>query len=106
MDELDELIKSCGLEESHEYVIIPFLSSDGRKKRCFLLKRRYMRIMPEDGHYVDCALIEAIKAIMRYPDLRVSEALYLLHKEEVEKAGVLGGDEMNPDKDAAKTITE
>ena len=79
-EKINELIKSHGLEESSEYVIIPFVSADGKRKRCFLLKRRFIRIVLGDGHYVDYPLADAIEAVLAYPDLKLSEALYLVHK--------------------------
>lgn len=81
MEEIKELIKRYGLEENAEHVIIPYRDRDGKLKRCFLLKRRYMRLMYPEGHYVDYPLAEVIEATVRYPELLLSEALYLLHKE-------------------------
>lgn len=40
-----------------------------------------MRIMYPEGHYVDYPLPEVIEATIRFPDLLLSEAIYLLHKE-------------------------
>jgi hypothetical protein len=104
MEEINELIKRYGLEESHEYVIIPFVSSDGRGKRCFLLKRRFIRIMFEDGHYVDSPLAEAIEAIRKYPELKLSEALYLIHKEEAERAAETGPAEQDSGSNQSVTL--
>ncbi len=81
MEEIQELIRRYGLTETVEYVIIPFRGSNGQRKRCFLLKRRYMRIVYPEGHYVDYPLAEVIEAAVRYPELLLSEALYLMHKE-------------------------
>jgi hypothetical protein len=86
MEEINELIRHYHLQEDGEYVIIPFTGQDGRKKRCFLLKRRFIRIVFPEGHMVDYPLTEAIEATIRYPDLRLSEAIYLLHKETAETA--------------------
>ncbi len=80
-DEIREVIKRHGLEEDMEHVIIPLPPQDGHNRRCFLLKRRFLRIMYPDGIYVDYPLEEAIEATIRYPELLLSEALYLLHKE-------------------------
>lgn len=81
MEAVRELIERYGLDEDQEHVIIPLPDKDGRKKRCFLLKRKLMRIVYPDGHYNDFPLEEVIEAIMQYPELELSEALFLLHKE-------------------------
>jgi len=85
MEEIDELIKRYGLEEDAEHVIIPLPDKNGRIRRCYLLKRRFFRIVYPEGHHVDYPLADVIEATIRYPDLPLSEALYLLHKESVEK---------------------
>lgn len=81
MEEVKELIKRYGLQEDPEHVIIPIRAKNGDVRRCFLLKRRFIRIVYPEGHYVDYPLAEAIEATVSYPDLLLSEALYLLHKE-------------------------
>jgi hypothetical protein len=81
MEEVDELIKQYGLEEDPEHVIIPFTDRDGKKKRRFLLKRRFVRIVYAEGYYVDYPLADVIKATVKYPDLLLSEALYLTDRE-------------------------
>jgi hypothetical protein len=81
MEEINELIKRYNLQEDAEHVIIPFKGKSGQMKRCFLLKRRYIRIVYPEGHYVDYPLTEAIEAAVRYPELLLSEAIYLMHKE-------------------------
>jgi hypothetical protein len=81
MEAIKELIRRYGLEEDQEHVIIPLRDKDGRKKRCFLLKRPFLRVVYPDGHFVDFPIEEIIEAIIKYPELPVSEALYLLHKE-------------------------
>jgi hypothetical protein len=81
MDEVDELIRRYGLGEDLEHVIIPLRDEKGRSSRCFLLKRRFLRIAHSDGHYTDFPLEEVIEAIMRHPSLRLSRALELLHRE-------------------------
>lgn len=81
MEAVNELIKRYGLEEDLEHVIVPFKSEDGRLKRCFLLKRRFMRIVYPGGYLVDYPMNEVIEATVRYPELLLSEALYLMHKE-------------------------
>jgi len=81
MEEVDELIKQYGLEEDPEHIIIPFTDKDGKKKRRFLLKRRFVRIVYAEGYYVDYHLADVIKATVKYPDLLLSEALYLTDRE-------------------------
>jgi hypothetical protein len=87
MEEINELIRYYHLEEETEYVIIPFVGSDGRKKRCFLLKRRFIRIVYPEGHFIDYPLTEAIEATVKYPDIRMSEAIGRLQKENAEAIG-------------------
>jgi hypothetical protein len=81
VEEIKELIKRYGLEEDLEHVIIPIHDKDGHTKRCYLLKRRFMRIVYPGEYYVDYPLAEVIEATVRYPDLLLSDALYLMHKE-------------------------
>lgn len=81
MEEINELIKRYGLEEDEEHVIIPLTDKNGCRKRCYLLKRRFMRIAYSGVHYIDYPLTEVIEAIIRYPELPLTESLYLLHKE-------------------------
>lgn len=83
VDAVHELIERYGLEEDGEHVIIPFRDEKGHRKRFFLLKRRYIRIVYPEGNFLDYPLEEAIEATVRYPELLLSEALYLLHKEAV-----------------------
>jgi hypothetical protein len=81
VEEINELIKRYGLEEDPEHVIIPFTDKNGHIKRCYLLKRKFLRIVYPEGHRVDYPLTEVIEATIKYPELPLSEALYLLHKE-------------------------
>jgi hypothetical protein len=81
VDEVRELIRRYGLEENAEHVIVPFRDRHGQLKRCYLLKRRFMRLMYPEGHFVDYPLTEVIEATVRYPELLLSESLYLLQKE-------------------------
>jgi hypothetical protein len=81
MEEVDELIKQYGLEEDPEHVIISFTDKEGKKKRRFVLKRKFVRIVYAEGYYVDYPLTDVIKATIRYPDLLLSEALYLTDRE-------------------------
>ena len=80
-DEIRAVIRSHGLEEDMEHVIIPLPDENGRKRRCFLLKRRFIRVVYPDGRFADYPLEEAIEATIKYPDLLLSESLYLLHEE-------------------------
>ena len=81
MEEIDELIKQYGLDEDTEYIIIPFTDRHGRKKRCYILKRKFIRIVYSEEHYVDYPLADVIEATVKHPELLLSEALYLLYKE-------------------------
>jgi hypothetical protein len=81
MEAIRELIRRYGLEEDDEHVIIPILGRDGRRKRFFLLKRPFLRIVYPDGHLADFPIEEVIEAIIKYPEIPLSEALYLLHEE-------------------------
>jgi hypothetical protein len=81
MEEIDELIEHYGLEEDKEHIIIPYTDKNGRKNRCYLLKRRYIRIVYSEDHAVDYPLIDAIEATIRYPELLLSEALYSFYRE-------------------------
>ena len=76
-----ELISRYGLEEDLEHVIIPFTDSTGGFKRCFILKRRFIRVVYPDKHYSDYPLHEVVEATVRYPELLLREALRLLHRE-------------------------
>ena len=80
-EEVDGLIRRYGLEEDLEHVIIPFPDKNGHVKRCYLLKRKFMRLMYPEGHYIDYPLAEVIEATVRHPELPLSEALYLQHIE-------------------------
>jgi hypothetical protein len=79
--DIEELIKQHGLEEDAEHVIIPFRDKKGRQKRRFILKRRFIRIIYAEGYFVDYPLADVIKATVQYPELLLSEALYLMYKE-------------------------
>ena len=81
MEEVDKLIAHYGLEEDKEHVIIPYTDKNGKENRCYLLKRRYLRIVYSEEHAVDYPLIDAIEATIRYPEILLSEALSLFYKE-------------------------
>lgn len=86
MEEADELIRQYGLEEDLEHVIIPFTDKNGQKKRRYLLKRRFVRIVYAEGYHIDYPLADVIKATIKYPELLLSEALYLMDRESNIKA--------------------
>lgn len=88
MEEIKELISRYGLQEDSEHVIISLPDKDGRKRRCFLLKRNFMRIVYSEGHYVDYPLADAIEATVRYPDLLLSQAISLIYNERGTDAGL------------------
>ena len=81
MEEIDQLVRQYGLEEDPEHVIIPYTDKDGRKKRCYLLKRRFIRILHGEDRYIDYPLAHVIEATVRHPELRLSEALNRLYRE-------------------------
>lgn len=81
MEEIDELIRQYGLEEDPEHVIVPFTDRNGSKMRRYLLKRKFIRIFYAEGYHIDYPLADVIKATIRYPELLLSEALYLMEKE-------------------------
>jgi hypothetical protein len=83
MEEVEELIRRYHLGEDPEHVIIPLPGGKGR--RCFLLKRRFMRIVYPDGHFMDYPLTDIIKATLQYPDLPLSRSLEFVHREAEEQ---------------------
>ncbi len=87
MEDIKEIISRYGLQEDSEYVIIPLPDKEGKKRRCFLLKRQFLRIVYHEGHYVDYPLADAIEATVRYPDLLLSQSLLLIYNERGIHAG-------------------
>jgi len=81
MDDIQEVISRFGLQQDHEHVIIPVYDADGKPARCFLLKRRFIRIQFRDGHLHDYPLHEIIEAIILHSDLPLTESILLVHKE-------------------------
>jgi hypothetical protein len=81
MKDAEELIRRYGLEEDPEHIIIPFRDKDGRQKRRYLLKRRFIRIVYTEGYFVDYPIADVIRATVRYPELLLSEALYRMYGE-------------------------
>jgi hypothetical protein len=90
MREIQELIEEYGLEEDAEHIIVPFKDADGKAKRRFLLKRRFTRILYAEGHYIDYPIQDVVRATVKFPSLPLSEALYLMNKEN-------GGEENLPE---------
>jgi hypothetical protein len=94
MEEIDELIKQYGLEEDPEHVIIPYTDRNGDRKRRFILKRPFIRIMYDTGYFVDYPLSDVIKAAVKYPESLLSEALYRMNQEAIAAAA-----DSDPDKE-------
>jgi hypothetical protein len=80
-EEVRELIRRYDLQEDAEHIIIPLPGKNGRPRRCFILKRSFMRLQYPDGHIADYPLEEVIEAILRYPEMELSESLDILHRE-------------------------
>jgi hypothetical protein len=80
-EEVKELIRRYDLEEDMEHIIIPLPAKNGRSRRCFILKRSFMRLQYPDGHIADYPIEEVIEAIVRYPEMELSESLAVLHRE-------------------------
>jgi hypothetical protein len=80
-EEVKELIRRYGLEEDQEHIIIPLPLKNGRRRRCFILKRSFMRIQYQDGNFADYPIEEVIEATVRYPDMLLTESLDILHRE-------------------------
>jgi hypothetical protein len=81
VEEIAELIRQYHLEEDSEYVIIPLSDKNGKVRRCYILKRRFIRILYPDGHFADYPLGEIIEATVKYPELPLSESMKFVHKE-------------------------
>jgi len=81
MEEISELITRYGLDEDSEHIIIPLPERDGLRRRCFLLKRRFIRLVFPERQFVDYPLDKVIQATTAYPDLPLSEALHILYRE-------------------------
>lgn len=80
MEEIKELVRRYNLEEDIEHIIIPLRGKEGRIRRCFILKRSYLRIQFPDGHVSDFPLAEIIEATVKYPELLLSESIHFVHK--------------------------
>ncbi len=78
---IKELIVRYGIEEDAENIIVPFSDQNGRVKRCYILKRPFIRIVYPDRHYVDYPLEDVIEATVRFPEILLSEALRLVYNE-------------------------
>jgi hypothetical protein len=80
VEEIDALVKNYHLEEDIEHIIIPLPDKDGQRRRCFLLKRNFLRIHFPDGHIDDFPLAEIVEATVKYPELLLSESIHYVHK--------------------------
>jgi len=80
VEEIRELVRRYNLEEDSEHIIIRLPDKDGQARRCFLLKRNFLRIQFPDGHFFDFPLAEIIEAIVKYPELLLTESLSFVHK--------------------------
>ena len=89
MEEIEELIEQYGLEEDSEHVIIPYTDKEGRQWKCYILKRRYIRIVYSEDRFVDYPLVHVIMATVKYPELLLSEALALFYEESGDILGEL-----------------
>jgi len=83
-EEVKDLLDRYGLEDGGEYIIIPYVDSEGKQKRIFLLKRRYIRIVHGEDHFIDYPLAEVIEALVHYPEGHLKETMHLFHKEHVD----------------------
>jgi hypothetical protein len=92
MEDIEQLVSYYGLEEDPEYIIVPFTDPDGKMKRRFILKRRFIRIVYAEGQFVDYPLGDVIKATVLHPEIPLSEALYLLYKESGDAADEYPGE--------------
>ncbi len=78
---IDELIERFGLDEDSEHLIIPVTSESGVSERCFLLKRRFIRIVFGEDHHDDYPLAEVVEAIATYPNRPLRETIHYVHRE-------------------------
>ncbi len=81
MRDVDALIEQYGLEDDGEHVIVPFLGKNGKRKKRYILKRSFVRVMYQEGFFVDYPLADVIRATIAYPEMPLSESLYLLARE-------------------------
>jgi hypothetical protein len=91
MEDLEELVRKYNLEEDIEHIIIPLPDPNGRMRRCFLLKRRFLRIQFPDGNFSDFPIGEIIEATVKYPELLLSESIHYVHK--TPEPSLVAGDE-------------
>ncbi len=81
MDDLADIIRRHGLQETLEYIIVPFRAGDGSLKRAFFLKRSHIRIVFPDQRHEDYPLEDVLEATVRFPEQRLTEALAALYLE-------------------------
>lgn len=82
MEEIDNLIKEYGLQEDEEYIIIPYIDSNGHNKRKFILKRQVARVMYGEDFFVDYPIVDVILSVIKYPELSIKDALHMMNKDE------------------------
>ena len=81
IEDLEALIERYGLDEDLEHIIIPYTDKKGKRWKCYILKRRYIRIVYSEDHFVDYPLVHVIMATVKYPELLLSEALPLFYED-------------------------
>lgn len=81
METLAQVIRRLGLEEQTEYVVIPFVGSDGKQRRIFFLKRPYLRIVYPDRHAEVFPLTHLLDATVRRPEAAISSAIESFYDE-------------------------
>ncbi|HSW64593.1 MAG TPA: hypothetical protein VLH56_14990 [Dissulfurispiraceae bacterium] len=81
MEAIANVIRRHGLQETLEYVIVPFRAGDGSRKRAFFLKRSHMRLVFPDHRHEDYPLEDILEATVRDPERSLTEALAALYLE-------------------------
>ncbi|KAF0184009.1 MAG: hypothetical protein FD164_606 [Nitrospirae bacterium] len=81
MEAIANVIRRHGLQETLEYVIVPFRAGDGSLKRAFFLKRSHIRIVFPDQHHEDYPLEDVLEATVRSPEQRLTESIATLYRE-------------------------
>ena len=94
--ELKELIGEYNLEEDLEHIIVSYTDTRGKKWKCFILKRRYIRIVYSEERFIDYPLAHVIRATIQHPELLLSEALLRFYEETGEPIPNVVSDEQGP----------
>lgn len=81
METLADVIRRHRLQETLEYVIVPFRAADGSTRRAYILKRPHIRIVFPDNHHEDYPLEDILEATVRSPEQRLTESLADLYLE-------------------------